>query len=149
MQSILVALDTSPRASVVLERAAAIARATRAELTLLRVVGLPHDVPQDAYRLSPNDLVEKWKSEAHRELERAAGALSPGLVVHLLVHVGGPWSTICTVARERNVDLIVIGSHGYDALDHVLGTTAAKVVNHSDRSVLVVRDPKPAAIAAR
>jgi nucleotide-binding universal stress UspA family protein len=37
------------------------------------------------------------------------------------------------------VDLIVIGSHGYDALDRLLGTTAAKVVNHADRSVLVVR----------
>jgi nucleotide-binding universal stress UspA family protein len=39
----------------------------------------------------------------------------------------------------HDVDLIVIGSHGYGALDHVLGTTAAKVVNHADRSVLVVR----------
>ena len=36
--------------------------------------------------------------------------------------------------------MIVIGSHGYDTLDKVLGTTAAKIVNHADRSVLVVRD---------
>ena len=37
-------------------------------------------------------------------------------------------------------DLIVIGSHGYGAIDRVLGTTAAKVVNHADRTVLVVRE---------
>jgi nucleotide-binding universal stress UspA family protein len=43
------------------------------------------------------------------------------------------------VARELSVDLIAIGSHGYSPVDHVLGTTAAKVVNHADRSVLVVR----------
>ncbi|HVU00723.1 MAG TPA: universal stress protein [Polyangiaceae bacterium] len=33
-----------------------------------------------------------------------------------------------------------MGSHGYGTLDRVLGTTAAKVVNHAARSVLVVRD---------
>ena len=55
------------------------------------------------------------------------------------MHVGVPWDTICTVAKEDNVDLIVIGSHGYDILDRIVGTTAAKVVNHADRSVLVVR----------
>ena len=46
---------------------------------------------------------------------------------------------ICSAAREHDVDLIVIGSHGYGILDRLLGTTAAKVVNHADRSVLVVR----------
>jgi nucleotide-binding universal stress UspA family protein len=38
--------------------------------------------------------------------------------------------------------LILIGSHGYSGLDHLLGTTAARVVNHADRSVLVVRHPE-------
>ena len=55
------------------------------------------------------------------------------------MHVGIPWDTICSVAKEEDVDLIVIGSHGYDILDRIVGTTAAKVVNHADRSVLVVR----------
>jgi nucleotide-binding universal stress UspA family protein len=35
----------------------------------------------------------------------------------------------------------VIGAHGYGKLDRMLGTTAAKVVNHADRNVLIVRDP--------
>jgi nucleotide-binding universal stress UspA family protein len=34
---------------------------------------------------------------------------------------------------------VVLGSHGYSGFDRILGTTAAKVVNHCDRSVLVVR----------
>lgn len=34
---------------------------------------------------------------------------------------------------------IVIGSHGHGGIDRVLGTTAAKLVNHADRNVLVVR----------
>ena len=36
----------------------------------------------------------------------------------------------------------VIGSHGYDTMDKLIGTTAAKVVNHAEVSVLVVRAPE-------
>jgi nucleotide-binding universal stress UspA family protein len=50
-----------------------------------------------------------------------------------------PRDDICRTARELDVDLIVIGPHGYRGLDRVLGTTAAKVVNHAARNVLVVR----------
>jgi hypothetical protein len=42
-------------------------------------------------------------------------------------------------AKELDVDLIAIGSHGYPSIDRLLGTVAAKVVNHADRNVLVVR----------
>ena len=33
----------------------------------------------------------------------------------------------------------MIGSHGYGGLDRILGTTAARVVNHALCSVFVVR----------
>ena len=36
--------------------------------------------------------------------------------------------------------MIVIGSHGYGGLDRILGTTAARVVNHALCSVFVVRE---------
>jgi nucleotide-binding universal stress UspA family protein len=49
-----------------------------------------------------------------------------------------PWKAILGVAERLDVDLIVIGSHGYGGLDRVLGTNAARVVNLGDRSVLVV-----------
>jgi nucleotide-binding universal stress UspA family protein len=139
MKRILVALDQSPRAPEVLARASAIARATGAELYLFHAVGIPAEIPRDAFRSSPNELVETWRAEAVRDLERRAAAVEPSVVVHVLVHVGQPWVSICAAARENDVDLIVVGSHGHSALDHVLGTTAGKVVNHADRSVLVVR----------
>ena len=46
---------------------------------------------------------------------------------------------MCDVAKEEACDLIVIGSHGYAGIDRLLGTTAAKIVNHAATSVLVVR----------
>jgi nucleotide-binding universal stress UspA family protein len=145
MKRILVALDHSPRATVVLTRAAAIARMAGAELYLLRAVGVPAELPEDAFRWSPNEVVERLRADATRELERLAGTLEPAQIAHVLVRIGAPWSAICEAAREHEVDLVVIGSHGYGAMDRVLGTTAAKVVNHADRSVLVVRDSARAA----
>jgi universal stress protein F len=144
MKRILVGFDHSPRAAAVLARAASIAGATNAELYVLRAIGLPAELPADAFRSAPDEVVEQLRAESVRELERAALSLGPKQVVHVLVRVGAPWSAVCTAAREHDVDLVVVGSHGYDALDHVLGTTAAKIVNHADRSVLVVREPKRA-----
>ena len=46
---------------------------------------------------------------------------------------------ICGAAPTTDAGLIVIGSHGFGSLDRVFGTTAARVVNHADRSTLVVR----------
>jgi universal stress protein F len=140
MKRILVALDRSPRTAGVLARAASIARATGAELYLFHAVGLPRELPVDAFRSSPNELVEEWRLDAIRDLEGRAASIDPGVVTHVLVRIGSPWSAICGAAREHDVDLVVLGSHGYDAFDHLIGTTAAKVVNHADRSVLVVRE---------
>ena len=142
MKRILVALDQSPRTAGVLATASSIARSNGAELYLLHAVGLPIGLPADAFRASPTELVETWRHQAERDLEARGKEIPPGIVTHAVARIGAPWSTICAAARELDVDLVVVGSHGYDAMDHLLGTTAAKVVNHCDRSVLVVRDPK-------
>jgi nucleotide-binding universal stress UspA family protein len=41
---------------------------------------------------------------------------------------------IVTVSEELDIDLIVIGSHGYNGMDLLLGTNAERVVNLNDRS---------------
>jgi nucleotide-binding universal stress UspA family protein len=50
---------------------------------------------------------------------------------------------VCGAAKALDADLIVVGSHGYGTVDRLLGTTAAKIVNHAECSVLVVRPSKP------
>ncbi len=142
MNRILVALDQSPRAKAVLEQACVIARATGAELVLFHAVGMPAGIPADAFRSSPGEMMEHWRNEALRDLSARAKDVDPALRTHTLVRIGSPWSAICETAREQDVNLVVVGSHGFDAIDHVIGTTAAKVVNHCDRSVLVVRDAR-------
>ncbi len=66
--------------------------------------------------------------------ERAPRAL----VGEPIARAGEPARLILEVGDELNAALIVIGSHGYKGLDRILGTTAAHVVNHAKRNVLVV-----------
>ncbi|MBX3260507.1 MAG: universal stress protein [Labilithrix sp.] len=140
MKTILTCLDTSPRAPHVLSTAVDLARRTSARLILFRSVGLPPELAHDdIIGVSPNTLVDKLVESARTSLESFRADVPPELLAGVEVRVGTPWNAICAEATARGVDLIVIGSHGYGGIDRLLGTTAAKVVNHADRSVLVVR----------
>ena len=138
---ILVALDESPRASVVLASAISLAHSWNTPLVLLRVISMP------SVELSPKglpaavDLPAMLETKASAELAEHARNVPPDIVVKLVTILDVPWQGICDVAKTESVGLIVVGSHGHKMLDTLLGTTATKVVNHADRSVLVVREP--------
>lgn len=142
MKKILVGLDGSPRQKAVLDAAAELARRTRAKLVLFRAVSLPTELPPDAYLMPPDEVTKLLERNAGGAVEEAARGLPAEIVDSIRVSVGVPWQAVCRAAIELDCDVIVIGSHGYDALDRILGTTAAKIVNHADRSVLVVRAPE-------
>jgi nucleotide-binding universal stress UspA family protein len=139
MKRILVGLDSSARASAVLAAAVELGGKTGAKLVLLRAVGVPVELPVEAYRLSPASLSEVLQQEAERGLKELAKQAPAGMIEATRVGVGTPWQVVCDAAKELDADLILIGSHGFGMLDRVIGTTAARVVNHADRSVLVVR----------
>jgi nucleotide-binding universal stress UspA family protein len=139
MNRILVGLDGSSRAPAVLATATAIARAQGATLVLLRAVGLPPDVPQDFWKTTDEPLLDVLRHRAAVYLEEMVAEVPVDLRRRCEVAVGVPWQAICDTAQRDAVDLIAIGSHGYSGLDRLLGTTAAKVVNHAACSVLVVR----------
>jgi universal stress protein F len=138
MKRILVGLDGSKRAQGVLDAAVDLAKQTGAKLTLIQAVGIPLDLPVDFYRETPVTLSEILLQEARRLLGEIAKPHAD-VVESIRVSLGSPWQVVCENARELGVDLVVVGSHGYSVLDHLIGTTAARVVNHCDRSVLVVR----------
>jgi nucleotide-binding universal stress UspA family protein len=140
MKLALVALDASPRASKVLETAVDLARRTGSKLFLLRVVGLPPEIPMTPFGVTPDGFLGVLVDEAKAQLEKGTVGVPPELVAGREVRIGSPWSAICEAAKEHAVDLIIVGSHGYHGLDKVLGTTAAKVVNHAECSVLVSRN---------
>ena len=138
MSRFLVCLDASPRASFVLSKAADLAARLDARLCLFRAVGIPSEVDQELLVHTAEGVLETLTNEARADLD-AHAKRHPREVESVHVVVGTPWDAICREAKTLDVELVIIGSHGFAALDRVLGTTAAKVVNHCNRSVLVVR----------
>lgn len=142
MDRILVGLDASPRSNGVLDAAVQLAQRTGGKLILFRAVGIPMEIPAEAYSMSPANLAELLENEAKLYLDALAAKLPAGIVAATGVGIGTPWQGICEAAKKHDADLIMIGSHGYGGLDRLIGTTAAKVVNHAEQSVLVVRRPE-------
>lgn len=60
-------------------------------------------------------------------------------VKHIIGH-GNVYTEIIETSEEVNADLIIMSSHRPELRDYLLGPNAARVVRHSTRSVLVVRD---------
>lgn len=141
MKRILVGLDGSERAPGVLAVAVTIGRSQGARLTLVRSVGLPPDVPQDFWKTTEEPLLDVLKHHAQKYLDEQAAKVPAEVLGGTELVIGVPWQALCDCAKTQKVDLVVIGSHGYSGFDRLLGTTAAKVVNHAPCSVLVVREP--------
>jgi nucleotide-binding universal stress UspA family protein len=56
---------------------------------------------------------------------------------------GYPATEILRIAEEKNLDLLIMGSHGLTGLAHVLfGSTAERIVRKAGCSVLTVRPKK-------
>jgi nucleotide-binding universal stress UspA family protein len=140
MNKILVGLDASDRARAIMDYAVELARKTGAKLVLFRAVGVPVDLPAQAFSVSPSQLAPILLNQATDSVKRLAASVPPELIDHVETDVGTPWQSLCNAASTLNADLIVVGSHGYGALDRLIGTTAARVVNHAPCPVLVVRN---------
>lgn len=143
IRRILVALDGSHRAASVLVEALDIAERFQARLVLLRVVHVPQDFPAAAHVDAADPLPAAMHAEALHQLEELVSKHPRAGTAKLEVRTGQAWRVIVDVASELDVDLVVIGSHGFSGWDHLLGTTAERVVNHASRNVLVVRSAAP------
>lgn len=65
---------------------------------------------------------------------------SEGIDADGLVLEGRPDELVVAVARERDADLIVTGSHGRTGLERILlGSTTERILNDTVCAVLVVK----------
>lgn len=149
-KTIVVGLDGSPREPLVLAAAQDLALRFDAQLILLRAVGLPPEIPPEIWQDPSLSVKEFLEDRARRGLELCAQTLDEALRKRykLEVVVATPWQALCLSAQINVADMIVIGSHGYGGLDRILGTTAARVVNHAPCSVFVVRPTETGAAAS-
>lgn len=66
--------------------------------------------------------------------------IEPELLQDVLVQVGSAFEVITNIARDYEVDVIVLTTHGKIGLKRVfVGSTVERVVRHAPCPVLVVR----------
>jgi nucleotide-binding universal stress UspA family protein len=132
IKHILVATDLSDRAERAFERGARLGRERAATVDLLHVVegGLLAQV-QERRRALADEYLRAWFAGLP-EAQRSG--------VRLNVETGDPFAVILEQAVERKADLVVLGEPGKRGLKELfVGTTAERVVRHSDRPVLIVK----------
>jgi nucleotide-binding universal stress UspA family protein len=147
IRSILVPTDFSECGNYALAWAASVARTFGSSIICVHVI--EPIVPTVGYSgmtepLPIADISEQLEDSAERELPKLAECEEfQGLGVEELIVHGEAASEIVRVAKERNVDLIVVSSHGRTGLGRILfGSTAEAVVRHAPCPVLVVK-PEP------
>lgn len=142
-RTILVPLDLSARALRALRYGRAFARQFGSALHLLHVTE-PLAYPTDlGYAPVVSGELETELQEGSRE--RLAGVVNElrqsGFTVEGKLRVGRPHTEIAAAAADLGVDLVVVTTHGFTGLKHVLlGSVAERVVRHAPCPVLVVRE---------
>jgi nucleotide-binding universal stress UspA family protein len=101
---------------------------------------LPHRVLQGNY--GP-DLLQRFEDDARAALTEVAATLPQTATASTTILHGPPHVQIVQFAREQDVDLIVIATHGRSGLKHVIiGSVAEKVVQMAPCPVLSMKNPE-------
>jgi len=141
---ILCPSDFKERSFLALEKAVQLAHQFGAEITLLNVHSEFMDSKErEMLRVSVDTIKEKYRQAAlqtRRKMQKEIEKLhTEDVPLSYLLRGGKPAETILDVAKETDVDLIVMSSDGKDNIgDFIAGTITEHVINHSRCPVLVV-----------
>ncbi len=141
--SILFATDFSDCAQKAVESVVDLASALGSTLHVVNVVE-PIDVYATRYGTEQTlyyELMKQMRTGAHADIDKLSTDLrAKGLQVIATVREGKPADEIVSYAREHNISLICLSTHGWTGFKHLmLGSTAEKVLRHADCPVFVIR----------
>ena len=150
---ILVATDFSLDSDSALAYALALAKTIPASVHVVHVVENPLAAgvwSSEVYTTEIAGLQINLVRDAKKQLQRGIRSLDhPGVKITSEARTGRPATAIVQCAREREIDLIIVGSHGRTGLAHLMmGSVAEHVVRHAPCPVLVVRPVEHDARAA-
>lgn len=102
------------------------------------VTVVPEQPPQLAWL--PDDYSSNMFAHAQAELAKLIKAKIPdGIEAEQHVHQGSIYREIVHLAKDLDIDLIVMASHRPELKDFLLGPNAARVVRHAECPVMVIR----------
>lgn len=148
MNQILIAVDESEGGHAAVESGLELARETGARATFVTVRHAPSKVlgaPFDSKAVGTS--LKEARAVVEFALERAA---EWNVEADAEILEGDPAAEIVSLADNRGVDLIVIGSRGLGALaGAILGSVSRSVVQHAGAPVVVAKTParRPAVVA--
>lgn len=147
LKRILLPTDFSEPSLNAARYAKAFAENHRAALNVLHVIEEPYLygwVPPEGGALAmpfQQEDVEKWAREQYRRM--VPQEERQNYTAQLFLKTGSPFLEIVRFAKEQDIDLIVMGTHGRGPLAHMLmGSVAEKVVRKAPCPVLTVRHPE-------
>ncbi|NND52024.1 MAG: universal stress protein [Flavobacteriaceae bacterium] len=142
MKKILVPTDFSEQAENALHVAAQLARKHDAEIYLLHLLELP--LYQVDALSTHSDLPEAvfFMKLAHKRFKEVmAKEFLDGITVHETVEFHQSFSALIETCKKKDIDLIVMGSHGVSGIKEIfIGSNTEKVVRTSDIPVLVIKN---------
>jgi universal stress protein A len=139
---ILLALDFSEPGNYLVKKARQLAETFQAKLSIIHVLdNIP--MPDTAYGTkilmeenSHDELLETEKLK----FKQIGDELGVSPACRWMVW-GVPGPEIVRVAKEENIDLIIVGSHGRHGLALLLGSTANSVLHHAGCDIMAIRLP--------
>jgi nucleotide-binding universal stress UspA family protein len=123
---ILVPVDDNPHSDNAISYAVQLAENHNAKLYFLHTI--------------PTDSVEMATAKAEQLVTEKASQISDSIDSETVVTSGTPHREIVRVSDEKNIDLIVIGTHSRTGLKRLLiGSVNESTIRHTDVPVLTVQ----------
>ncbi len=138
IKKVLVLTDGSQNSRSALRYAVEICRNFDASLHLLSVI---EDMPSYATLEVGSEFISKVQETIKGEVVSCAGYCeTSGIACDGEIRHGVPYEEIVNYAKEIDVDLIVMATHGHTGLSHILlGSVAEKVMRHAPCPVMITR----------
>ena len=141
---ILVPYDFTNFADLAFEKAMEIAKKFDSKLTLLTVLGSDTDTSGMSFSRA-QEAHDEAESKAKEELNKMKDSKkNENIEISIkIIHHSSSIDGILSFAETKDVDLIVMGSHGRSGFKKlVLGSIASGIITKSNCPVMIVKQPK-------
>lgn len=135
-EKILVAVDGSVFSDAAVDQAISLGGICNSQIFVISVI----DLYPEQIEVAPV-LVDKMSAEVRQHIDKVKQKINEANIpCETIVRMGGkPHEFIVREAKERAIDLIVMGTHGRTGIKRILmGSVAQSVIGHAPCPVLVV-----------
>lgn len=126
---IICAVEASIEGKEILEKANSLAQLYNAKLIVTHVI---------PYTLLPKDYQKELENNVAPEIDAMTSSLGINKK-NVTIKFGKPYEQVCTLAEEKNADLIILGTHSKKGLNALIGSTANAVANYAKCDVSLIK----------